>query len=95
MAALIDTVNAHGKTIRKYRDLKSILNGIFDFAIENDIIDINRARQIRRVRQDAFAPARTKTDAEQIFSEEEQEAFANACFDLYSVRETQPIWPWF
>lgn len=86
MTALIDTVNAHEQTIRKYRDLKSIFNGIFDYAIERDIVDINRARQIKRVRQDAFAPARTKTDAEQIFSEEEQAAFVNACFDLYFVR---------
>ena len=83
METLINSVNDNGKTERKYRDLKSILNGIFDYAIAHDIIDINRARQIKRVSGDAFTAGRTKTDAEQIFSEAEQAAFISACIDLY------------
>ena len=83
LKGLIAITEHHGLTMRKFRDLKTIINGILDYAVINDLIDINRARQIRNVSPDIFVQEDDKPDEEQIYSIEEQERFFNECVKLY------------
>lgn len=79
---LIEIIKGRSLTKRKYRDIKTIINGVLDMAVEDDIIPINRARGVKNISNDLFAPEKPELP---IFSDEESEKIILCCMKRYTI----------
>ena len=63
----------HNVTKRQYRDFKTLANKIFDFAVENELVDRNPSVLIRDLGRNinVVSPDNEKDDLEEIFTNEE------------------------
>ena len=78
--SLMDLVEKHKLTNKKYKDLKTILNGILDRAVEKKIIQVNPGRQIHRISYEKFAKEPKKP---QYYTDAEGEILLQCCMDRY------------
>ena len=69
---LLDKIEQCSLTSRKYKDMKSLLNMVYDFAVENELVEKNLARNIHNISYRKFAPAQVKSVSEQVFVGDEE-----------------------
>ena len=80
-SALCDIITQNQMTEKQYKNTKSLLNAIIDFAVDDDLLDFNRARNVRCINKDLF---REKDETEQVFSESESEDIIHCCLDYFN-----------
>lgn len=71
-AWFLDRIAKHELTKKKYREMKSVINMMLDYAVEKDLIKDNVARKVRNISYKKFAKAEEKTVSEQVYIEDEQ-----------------------
>ncbi|MCQ2771203.1 MAG: site-specific integrase, partial [Clostridia bacterium] len=62
-----------------FNNVKSTLNSLMEYAIENQIITINPFERIK-IDTDHFVPPTHRKDCDKVFSEEEQKAIIEKCY---------------
>lgn len=67
-----ETVTKYGMKKKYFANVKRTLNSLLDFAVDEEIIEINYLRDIR-LNKNLFTPATLKEENEEVFTEEEQE----------------------
>lgn len=66
----VDVIAEMHLTKRQFKDLKSIMNMIFDFAVSFDLIQINLSRQVRGFGENIFQQEAKKADYEIVYNQE-------------------------
>ena len=56
----LDQIAKHELTKKKYREMKSVINMMLDYAVEKDLIKDNVARKVRNISYKKFAKAEEK-----------------------------------
>lgn len=81
---LRQTCIQHGLTGRKATEIKTLLNLIFDYAVEKEYCQDNKSRRIRNLSRLAFiTPEEQKNDEQERFSVEEVAAVCSKAVEYY------------
>ena len=69
---LLEQIQNNQLSDRKFKELKSIINMMFDYATSFDLIQVNLARQVRGFSKNLFTIPATKSLSEIIYSSEKK-----------------------
>ena len=64
-------LNGHPMKRKYFNNIKSVLNSLLDYAVGDDIIEVNKFRHIK-LNKNLFQPPTPKADYEEVFSEHEE-----------------------
>ncbi len=64
---LLDKIEEYSLTNRKYKEMKSVLNMMFDYAVEDNLCSLNPARMVGRMSRSKFVKERKKDITEQVY----------------------------
>lgn len=67
----LKTIEKHQLSNRQYKELKSVANMIFDYAVEKRIVTTNVARNVHGISSKKFTESRKKEPAEQVYMNDE------------------------
>lgn len=81
---LLDKVEEFQLDNRHYKEMKSLLNMLFDYAVELDIIPCNTARNIKKISYKKFTKSVEKSPAQQIYQNGEMEQLIQTALTQYS-----------
>ncbi len=90
---LAKIITANGLITRQYNALKIVLNSVLDYAVENDLIPINRARGLHGLSRNLCI--RETKEEPQVFGDDEAQKLVAACLELNSKagnRHTSPLY---
>lgn len=79
----LDKIAEYGLTSRKYKEMKSLMNMLYDFAIESNLIDSNTSRLIRGISSKKFVNEREKKPTEQVYINDEEEKIITLALEQY------------
>lgn len=79
----VDVIAEMHLTDRQFKDLKSIMNMIFDYAVSFDIIQINLSRQVRGFSEKNFKQEISKPDNEIVYFEDAQNSLLQKALNMY------------
>lgn len=79
----LDKIVEYGLTSRKYKEMKSLMNMLYDFAIESSLIDSNTSRLIRGISSKKFVNEREKKPTEQVYINDEEEKIISLALEQY------------
>lgn len=65
----LQKISDYQLTTRKYRDMKALMNMLYDYAIGLGLVTYNVARNIKNISYKKFTPERKKSASEQIYVE--------------------------
>lgn len=68
----LKVIEKHKLTARKYKEFKTVVNSMFDYAIELDLVTINVARNVKGINKHKFAKDIEKTVGQQIYVKDEK-----------------------
>lgn len=80
---LIDQLGKQSLSRRKYKEMKSVMNMMLDFAVEKEITSRNVARDVRNISKVHFAPDAKKDITEQIFINDEEDTLLELCLSQF------------
>ena len=80
---MMSQVKKIGLTKRQFREMKSLLNNVLDFAVEKDILNRNPAREIHGISPQLFEQTEQTSRDLQIFNRDDQRAVVEYCCDKY------------
>lgn len=63
----LDQIKAHSLTSRKYKDMKSLINMIYDYLLEKHLVDTNTSRNVSKISWKKFTPEKKKEANERVF----------------------------
>lgn len=69
----LDKLAKHKFTSRKYKEMKSLMNMLYDFAIESNLTNTNVSRMIHGISYKKFAVEHEKAPTEQVYVNDEEE----------------------
>ncbi len=64
---------------KQYRELKSVINGLLDYAIELELVSLNVARSVRGISRKHFEVCPRKPATEQVYMVDEKDALFEIC----------------
>lgn len=79
----LDKISAHKLTKRKFKEMKSLSNMLYDFAIESDLLQRNISRIIRNISYKKFEFEAEKEAAQQVYINDEEEQIICAALKQY------------
>lgn len=79
----LDQIEQKHLTGKSYRELKSLLNCLFDYAVDLGVVTTNTARQMSKVNFRKFAPERKKIPELQVFTREEEVLLYSAALEMF------------
>lgn len=79
----LETIKAKELTGRKFKEMKSVLNMMLDYAIELEITSKNVSRSVRNISHKLFATDYKKSDAEQVYMGDEEEQLITICLSQF------------
>lgn len=79
----LDKIAEHGLTSRKYKDMKSLMNMLYDFAIESNLASRNVSRMIHGISYKKFAVEHKKAPTEQVYINDEEENIIKVALSQY------------
>ncbi len=79
----LDKIAEHKLTSRKYKEMKSLMNMLYDFAIESNHADRNVSRLIHNISYRKFAVEREKRPTEQVYINDEEEKIISTALEQY------------
>ncbi|SHK48269.1 Phage integrase family protein [Hespellia stercorisuis DSM 15480] len=68
----IQKIEAHTLTSRQFKDMKSVMNMLLDYAVELELIVVNPARSVRGISYKKFKPQKKKSVQEQVYVNDEE-----------------------
>ena len=68
----LDKIADYHLTTRKYRDMKALMNMLYDYAISLGLVTYNVSRNIKNISYKKFTPERKKSVTEQIYIDDEE-----------------------
>lgn len=80
---LLDTIEEHSLTRKKYKEMKSVLNMMLDYAIELEIISNNVARNVRNISAKHFKLEEKKAIEENVYVDNEEEKLIDKCLEQF------------
>lgn len=80
----ITKIEEFGMTKRQYKDMKTVLNGLLDYAIELELIRTNPARNVRNIGSKHFAIEQRKTASQQVYMVDEHRTLENLCEEMFT-----------
>lgn len=69
---LLEKVRSMGLTQRKFREMKSLLNAVLDYAVQMDYISHNPSREIHGISMDVFTPKEEYKRQKRVLSDSEK-----------------------
>lgn len=79
----IDAITKNSLTRKRFDEVKSLANMMFDYAVEDEICATNKSRAVRNLSSKLFTPERVKSYGEQVYTVEEQKEFIDAAINWY------------
>ena len=73
------TIDKRGLTRKQFKEMKSVLNSIFDYAIEMELVKVNVSRAVRGIGSKHFTVQKRKSAPEQVYMVDEQSTFMTVC----------------
>ena len=80
---LLDKIAKHKLTSRKYREMKSLLNMMYDYAIGLGLVTYNVSRNIKNISYKKFEPEPKKDITEQIYINDEETRLVNLAYKKF------------
>lgn len=80
---LMERVKEHKLSQRQFREMKSLLNNILDFAVDKNIIARNLAREIHGISLQLFELEEQPGKESQIFERDDQKSIVEYCWSMY------------
>lgn len=80
----LNKINQNNLSIRQFKEMKSLLNMLFDYAIEKKICTRNVSRLIRNISRKKFSVESKKTTEEQVFINDEESKLIELALKQYS-----------
>ena len=74
----LDQIDKYNLTSKGYKELKSLLNGLFDYAVDTGIIEHNTAKQMSRINTKKLNRTNVVSSTQVFTTEEESVLFARA-----------------
>lgn len=79
----LDKIAEHKLTSRKYKEMKSLMNMLYDFAIESNLTNNNVSRMIHSISYKKYAVEREKVPTEQVYIDNEEEKIIKVALSQY------------
>ena len=70
-------------TRKQYKEVKSVMNGILDYAVETELISVNVSRAVRGISAKHFAVPEKKEDATKVYMVDEQGQLLKTCEECF------------
>ena len=83
----LEMIEEHNLTQKQYKEMKSVINQIFDYAVEKRIVSFNVARNVSRISSKHFAVAEKKQASEQVYMIDEQSEIIRICEEMFEKTE--------
>jgi len=68
----LDKIDAYNITRRQFKEMKSLLNMLLDYAVELEIVPVNVSRNIRNISYKKFRQEKTKPVGDQVYINDEE-----------------------
>ncbi len=79
----LDKIAEHELTSRKYKEMKSLMNMLYDFAIESNLTNNNVSRMIHGISYKKYAVEHEKAPSEQVYINDEEENIIKIALKQY------------
>lgn len=79
----LDKISECNLTSRKYKEMKSLMNMLYDYAIDSDLTKYNVSRAVRNISYKRFAVELEKSQTEQVYINDEEERLVNTALNQY------------
>lgn len=79
----LDKIAEHNLTSRKFKEMKSLMNMLYDYAIDSNLLSQNLSRVVRNISYKKFAVERVKAPTEQVYMNDEEERLLNTALKQY------------
>ncbi len=79
----LDMIEKHSLTQKQYKELKSVINQILDYAVEKKVVSFNVARSVSRISAKHFTVANRKPASEQVYMTDERTNIIKICEDMF------------
>jgi len=79
----LDKIAEYNLTSRKYKEMKSLMNMLYDFAIESNLTNTNVSRVIHGISYKKYAVEHKKAPAEQVYINDEEENIIKIALKQY------------
>ena len=73
----LDKISQHRLTSRKFKEMKSLINMLYDFAIESNLTNHNVSRVVHGISYKKYAVEQEKPQTEQVYINDEEETIIN------------------
>lgn len=79
----LDKISEYELTSRKYKEMKSLMNMLYDFAIESNLVSSNVSRMVHGISYKKYAVEHKKAPTEQVYINDEEENIINVALKQY------------
>lgn len=79
----LDKIAEHKLTSRKFKEMKSLMNMLYDYAIDSNLLSQNLSRVVRNISYKKFAVERVKAPTEQVYMNDEEERLLDTALKQY------------
>lgn len=82
-SCFLDKISEYELTSRKYKEMKSLMNMLYDFAIESNLVSSNVSRMVHGISYKKYAVEHKKAPTEQVYINDEEENIINVALKQY------------
>ena len=79
----LDKIAEHKLTSRKYKEMKSLMNMLYDFAVESNLVSNNVSRMVHGISYKKYAVEQKKAPTEQVYINDEEENIIKVALSQY------------
>lgn len=79
----LDKISEHKLTPRKFKEMKSLMNMLYDFAIESNLTGHNVSRDVHGISYKKYAVEQEKNQTEQVYVNDEESDIINVALSQY------------
>lgn len=79
----LDKIAQHELTSRKFKEMKSLMNMLYDFAIESNLTNNNVSRIVHGISYKKYAVEQEKSQTEQVYINDEEEIIINVALKQF------------
>ena len=79
----LDMIEKHNLTQKQYKELKTVINQMFDYAVEKKVVSLNIPRNVSRISIKHFAVKGRKQASEQVYMTDEKSELISICEEMF------------
>ncbi len=79
----LDKISQYGLTSRKYKEMKSLMNMLYDFAVESNLASSNVSRMVHGISYKKYAVEQKKAPTEQVYINDEEKNIIEVALKQY------------